>query len=208
MLILSGQHGLLITICVVHQIRVHLRSLGHPIVNDSIYNDAVRTAYFSPQCCVNDSSVRQLAAKVGPTTSAEYDSIHPRESQSFPSNALPWQRFRGVIFDTKSLLPQNPIQIRQRSRGMTWSRPSYPANQLTIDQALAVLEDPPLHIHNIPRHPNHTYCHECLLPIHPDPDPESLCVFLHALRYTMSLGSFETAMPQWAENGFVWKGMH
>lgn len=48
------------------------------------------------------------------------------------------------------------------------------------------------------------YCPECYLPIHPDPKPERLYIFLHALRYTTSLGSFETEMPLWATSGWVW----
>ncbi|KAF5357738.1 hypothetical protein D9757_011955 [Collybiopsis confluens] len=49
------------------------------------------------------------------------------------------------------------------------------------------------------------YCPECYLPLHPDPDPEMLYIFLHALRYTTSLGMFETEMPHWSREGFLWK---
>jgi hypothetical protein len=48
------------------------------------------------------------------------------------------------------------------------------------------------------------YCPECYLPLHPDPKPERLYIFLHALRYTTSLGSFETEMPEWAAEGWTW----
>ncbi|KAK7691907.1 hypothetical protein QCA50_005312 [Cerrena zonata] len=48
------------------------------------------------------------------------------------------------------------------------------------------------------------YCPECYLPIHPDPKPEKLYIFLHALRYTTSLGCFETDMPEWAAEGWEW----
>lgn len=48
------------------------------------------------------------------------------------------------------------------------------------------------------------YCPECYLPLHPDPKPEKLYIFLHALKYTTSLGSFETEMPEWAKEGFEW----
>ncbi|KAF8529850.1 pseudouridine synthase [Gautieria morchelliformis] len=50
------------------------------------------------------------------------------------------------------------------------------------------------------------YCTECYLPLHPDPEPERLYIFLHALRYTTSLGSFETKMPAWAQEGWTWRG--
>ncbi|KAI0821309.1 pseudouridine synthase [Irpex lacteus] len=49
-----------------------------------------------------------------------------------------------------------------------------------------------------------SYCPECYLPLHPDPKPEKLYIFLHALRYTTSLGCFETEMPVWAQEGWEW----
>jgi tRNA pseudouridine synthase 9 len=48
------------------------------------------------------------------------------------------------------------------------------------------------------------YCPECYLPLHPDPKPEKLYIFLHALKYTTSLGAFSTEMPEWAAEGWVW----
>ncbi|KAJ7188981.1 pseudouridine synthase [Mycena filopes] len=48
------------------------------------------------------------------------------------------------------------------------------------------------------------YCPECYLPLHPDPKPEKLYIFLHALRYRTSLGEFETPMPEWAAEGWEW----
>ncbi|KAG6856752.1 hypothetical protein H0H87_001096 [Tephrocybe sp. NHM501043] len=48
------------------------------------------------------------------------------------------------------------------------------------------------------------YCPECYLPLHPDPKPERLYIFLHAKKYTISLGSFETEMPEWAAEGWTW----
>ena len=50
----------------------------------------------------------------------------------------------------------------------------------------------------------HLYCPECYLPLHPDPQPEKLYIFLHALKYTTSLGEFSTEMPEWAAEGWVW----
>ena len=49
------------------------------------------------------------------------------------------------------------------------------------------------------------YCGECYLPLHPDPPAEKLYIFLHALRYTTSLGVFETDMPEWAAEGWEWE---
>ncbi|KAJ3549471.1 hypothetical protein NMY22_g869 [Coprinellus aureogranulatus] len=48
------------------------------------------------------------------------------------------------------------------------------------------------------------YCPECYMPLHPDPKPEKLYIFLHARKYTTSLGAFETEMPEWAREGWTW----
>jgi tRNA pseudouridine32 synthase len=48
------------------------------------------------------------------------------------------------------------------------------------------------------------FCPECYLPLHPDPKPEKLYIFLHAMKYTTSLGAFSTEMPEWAAEGWVW----
>ncbi|KAH9054849.1 hypothetical protein EDB87DRAFT_1417542 [Lactarius vividus] len=49
------------------------------------------------------------------------------------------------------------------------------------------------------------YCRECYLPLHRDPSPERLYIFLHVLRYTTSLGVFETEMPELAAKGWQWE---
>ena len=49
------------------------------------------------------------------------------------------------------------------------------------------------------------YCPECYLPLHPDPKPDKLYIFLHALTYELSLGRFETVMPEWAKEGWTWE---
>jgi tRNA pseudouridine synthase 9 len=48
------------------------------------------------------------------------------------------------------------------------------------------------------------YCTECFLPLPPDPAPEQLYIFLHALRYTTALGTFATDLPAWAAPDYTW----
>jgi tRNA pseudouridine synthase 9 len=48
-----------------------------------------------------------------------------------------------------------------------------------------------------------TYCPECYLPLFPDPSPDKLYIYLHALRYTTSLGTFDTPLPPWAKEDYV-----
>lgn len=80
-----------------------------------------------------------------------------------------------------------------------------PPPQLSDDQVLEKiasmepLENPTAVIQS-----DNLYCPECYLPLHPDPKPERLYIFLHALKYTTSLGSFQTDMPEWAAEDWTW----
>lgn len=65
-------------------------------------------------------------------------------------------------------------------------------------------ENPATLLGNHPGTDDPRYCPDCYLPLHPDPKPESLYIFLHALRYTTGLGTFETEMPAWAAPDFEW----
>jgi hypothetical protein len=53
------------------------------------------------------------------------------------------------------------------------------------------------------------FCQQCFVPVADDPDPETLFIFLHALRYTTpKLGEWATPLPRWAEDGWAgdWRG--
>ena len=56
-----------------------------------------------------------------------------------------------------------------------------------------------------PAHLPPGFCEECFVPVAEDPDPETLFIFLHALRYsTPKLGAWSTPLPRWA--GSQWEG--
>ena len=108
---------------------------------------------------------------------------------------------------------QNGVPDNDQGEARSSQTASPEPEQLTPEDALArlkIVENPaaPEETKGAVIPPQDTtqmhYCPECYLPIHPDPKPERLYIFLHALRYTTSLGSFETEMPAWAANGWVW----
>ncbi|KAJ1306110.1 hypothetical protein OPQ81_010821 [Rhizoctonia solani] len=116
-----------------------------------------------------------------------------------------WGRWRDVIFRAKKAL--NPVVEREweriregrgdadksnRVKEMASFAEEQPQSEDKLPDEVAVAEDGSL------------YCTECYLPLRPDPKPESLYIFLHALRYTTSQWSFETEMPFWAHEGWVW----
>ncbi|KAG5653792.1 hypothetical protein H0H81_010462 [Sphagnurus paluster] len=94
---------------------------------------------------------------------------------------------------------------RSSSQPELVSIPAEAQDQLSDKEALdkASVMEPLVEITPVKQSDN-LYCPECYLPLHPDPKPERLYIFLHALRYTISLGTFETDMPEWAAEGWTW----
>ncbi|KAL4079052.1 pseudouridine synthase [Scleroderma citrinum] len=139
-----------------------------------------------------------------------------------------WSRWRDVVFRAKGALtpksyrmPPLPPQNNRRWGGEKHI-PSIPPGtdnttsstdvecadivpQLSFDEALARLPAMEAQAPAVDPNTGTLYCPDCYLPLHPDPIPEKLYIFLHALKYTTSLGSFETEMPEWASEGWEWK---
>lgn len=104
------------------------------------------------------------------------------------------------------------------ARFADWSPEAYAAlkpktdgkPQVSLEDATAkavahqAAENEALLLGNHPGTDDPRYCPDCYLPLHPDPKPENLYIFLHALRYTTGLGTFETEMPAWAAPDFEW----
>ncbi|KZV96732.1 pseudouridine synthase [Exidia glandulosa HHB12029] len=96
-----------------------------------------------------------------------------------------WSRWRDVIFRAKeSLKPKPPVPGLAEADS---EEPFEPA------------------VHVGPDGRSTLYCPECYLPLHPDPSPEKLYIFLHAKKYSTAEWSFETEMPAWAQPGFEWE---
>ena len=79
--------------------------------------------------------------------------------------------------------------------------------QLSLEEVLARLPAMEAPVPAVDPDTGTLYCPECYLPLHPDPNPQKLYIFLHALKYTTSLGSFETEMPEWASEGWEWEAL-
>ncbi|KAJ7033435.1 pseudouridine synthase [Mycena alexandri] len=141
-----------------------------------------------------------------------------------------WGRWRDVIFRAKGALAPADMKIRpvpqnKRRRGKAefegdkynLKKPS--AAALTSEDASAPPQPPQFTVAEVVERASeieaqaeattvslseNSYCPECYLPLHPDPKPEKLYIFLHALRYKTSLGEFETPMPEWAQEEWDW----
>lgn len=100
------------------------------------------------------------------------------------------------------------VDLNSTPTGAPKSTPGKPIllSSTILPDRLATLDitDPPPALSRPSHGEEMPYCPECYLPLHPDPNPTKLYIFLHALRYTTSLGSFETEMPEWAAPGWEW----
>lgn len=130
--------------------------------------------------------------------------VPKHESEERPSD---------ILVTGSPTITETAVETLQVTQEQELSTTSSNLNQLSPDEALdrlKVVENPraPEQTKGAGSAPQDTtqmhYCPECYLPIHPDPKPERLYIFLHALRYTTNLGSFETEMPAWATKGWVW----
>jgi len=141
----------------------------------------------------------------------------------FQDEGEDWSRWRDVIFKAKGVLAPKDIKVKtappqnRRKRGgpavieesETSSVTTQAEPQFVREEVIVRMNDPGIAEGTGGPLPTldengYQYCPECYLPLHPDPKPEKLYIFLHALRYTTSLGSFETEMPDWAAEGWKW----
>ncbi|KDQ56299.1 hypothetical protein JAAARDRAFT_690247 [Jaapia argillacea MUCL 33604] len=201
-----------------HQIRVHLQYLGYPIANDPIYSE---TRIWGDKLGKGGIDLTPSDSRLAPIPPSEararLQKLLPRETghdigmgspvplsaeavgiitrlRNMKDEDEDWSRWRDVVFRAKGRLtptgithrPLAPPHRRERG-GPLKSKVHVPPPAPDADTPVNVL-----------------YCPECYLPLHPDPKPEKLYIFLHALRYTTSLGTFETEMPEWAKEGWEW----
>ncbi|KAJ7591618.1 pseudouridine synthase [Mycena floridula] len=191
-----------------HQIRVHLQYLGHPIANDTIYNEQRIWGTSLGKSGLNhmDKSISNAPSPplLKPTLSSEVQEIITKLQNKRDED---WGRWRDVVFKAKThLQPHNVQRKKPQNRKQndvqvtTTSDPQFTTAQvLERVTAIQLQEDPLTTLQS-----EHAYCPECYLPLLPDPKPEELYIFLHALRYTTSFGSFETEMPEWSREDWVW----
>lgn len=160
----------------MHQIRVHLQFLGHPIINDPIYN---HTGVFGEKKGKNGEfgkSKEQLLKdllKIHNLNSWLLDDDSP-----LPKDAGDTENDKAIdSVENKTALSalENYLSdVESLSKKYTKS-----AEKIKTDLACAL-------------------CHQRYM----DPRPKDLVIFLHALRYKGLDWSFETEMPAWAKESW------
>jgi len=125
--------------------------------------------------------------------------VEPRPSQASPSATIT------AASESQPIPSSLDIATSEPRTGVPTLKPDDPsAPQISLEEALEKVSLAPATGIETTSASEPIYCPECYLPLHPDPKPEKLYIFLHALKYTISLGEFSTEMPNWAAEGWEW----
>ncbi|KAG6332971.1 hypothetical protein ID866_6114 [Astraeus odoratus] len=162
-----------------HQIRVHLQYLGYPIANDPIYSEE---RIWGPNLGKGGIDIIPSSERTAPAPPPHLQTGHNPEVL-----------ISGVDDSADGIMLSTDGESTEV------------VPQLSLDEAIARLPAMEAPLPAVDPDTGTLYCPECYLPLHPDPKPEKLYIFLHALKYTTSLGSFETEMPEWASEGWEWE---
>lgn len=171
----------------MHQIRVHLQYLGHPIQNDPLYNDTVfgpekgRDGNFGK---TDEQLVRDLiCAHNAENWSVADDGLPVLPAADGGHSVLPATVDDGLC---NPATPQQPATNGGLEAGTAVDRPT----QTGIDVPDVGFNEKKLTVD--------AHCQECKIR-YKDPRPADLVMYLHALRYSGPDWAYETPMPAWAD---------
>lgn len=176
-----------------HQIRVHAQLLGFPIPNDPLYNHSIWTQH-------PPASIAQI---IIPSSSSQGDiSQHqtPANANSESTKLLAATHPCAAIIEAlKSSKDQGEdfSRLKDEVRFAEWNQQngwleSHTVTGINADPAQGTLSG------TIDGDDSLGYCEECHVPLLPDPKPEDLFIYLHAIRYETNEWSYEDEMPWWA----------
>lgn len=186
-----------------HQIRVHCQFLGFPIANDPVYGHSIWAEKPAQKMGEEhiDPSLSLQAGGTGSTGSAAVDAVIAAVKKQ-RDGTEDWARWKDeVIFGR--LLQENGHDIPAHLPGVN-ALSAIPADATeTREEILAQLGFHMSDNRFMDRVKNDELkglCPDCKVPLLPDPDPETLFIYLHAFKYETDQWSFEDAFPWWAED--------
>ncbi|KAG8449651.1 hypothetical protein GDO86_016333 [Hymenochirus boettgeri] len=182
-----------------HQIRVHLQYLGHPIVNDPIYNTKAWGPKRGKGGEINKTDDELLKSLVEEHTCKQsLDILGMSEedlqtiTQSLDSTTEP---------ATKDIVNRTEVSLHSQPEGN-------PEAQVLSNVFINSTNKPgdenavcPSKEESRQGSRDHL-CGECKI-VRPDPSPKDLVMYLHALRYKGEDFDFSSDMPDWAEDNWL-----
>uniref|UniRef100_A0A0P6JFL2 Pseudouridylate synthase RPUSD2 n=1 Tax=Heterocephalus glaber TaxID=10181 RepID=A0A0P6JFL2_HETGA len=175
-----------------HQIRVHLQFLGHPIINDPIYNSLAwgpsrgRGGHIPK---TDEELLRDLVTEHQTKQSLDVlDLCESDLSPRFPdSTAASSELAKGNL--------EELITAAQKMDGVVEAPPQDLDTMILVPEEAAETD--------VTNQETDPLCTECRL-VRQDPLPQDLVMFLHALRYKGPDFEYVSPMPAWAQDD--WQG--
>ncbi|GFQ73633.1 RNA pseudouridylate synthase domain-containing protein 2 [Trichonephila clavata] len=162
----------------MHQIRVHLQYLGHPITNDPIYN--------------HDHVFGPLKGKNGDMGKSREQLL---EDLLKTHNLQKWLIEDGPLLEESNTSIQNSVEEDKKNK-MSLNALEY---YLKSDGYEKLAEKYVKKPENFIIEDSCDLCHQRYM----DPQPKDLIMFLHALKYRGEGWEFESELPSWAKDD--WK---
>ncbi|KAN0066320.1 hypothetical protein ACQY0O_000414 [Thecaphora frezii] len=190
-----------------HQIRVHIQYLGHPICNDPIYGhdvwQRVDTSQFSQ---VVPDQWKLVGGEIGLKEVEQV--VHAIKSEK--DDQEDWARWKDEVLFKSLNEEEGHADIYVPGPNGKSSKPSDELLRRALEK-LNAGEEVPTKGFNRPkdietawqkrvREQSSAFCAECKIPLLPDPEPEELYIYLHAIKYWSDDWSFEDALPWWARD--------
>ncbi|XP_060118214.1 pseudouridylate synthase RPUSD2 [Heteronotia binoei] len=185
-----------------HQIRVHLQFLGHPIVNDPIYNTDAWGPAKGKNGNVNKTDEELVRALVEEHLLKENGGILDIAEEDLKS--IVGDKEHGRSGNWVKPVQVSPIstsacrteELKSENEGGTWMCTQNSALQLQVlesengETCTSEHQDEKDHL-----------CGECKI-MRPDPSPKDLVMYLHALRYKGADFEYCSKMPKWAQDNW------
>lgn len=181
----------------MHQIRVHLQYLGHPIVNDTLYNCEA----FGPERGKGGKygkSLKQLSSDVVSMHRANTWLIQEDSDGLLVDDQSEETEYNKVTDDNKSVELDEKVKrfISEEERGETMAA----LEHCFTNESWKDLEEK--HKYDPAKYIKDPTCRDCNSKYH-DPPLRSLFLYLHALKYSGTNWSYESDLPIWAKES--WK---
>ena len=164
-----------------HQIRVHLKGLGFPIVNDPLYNSPKWGVTRFENCGVGDMEENE-----DPTVKNEMKLWAKSDEEQQVVESIPLNVGRER---------KDRDDIAQRTSVMNGLCVFKGEKKVETDKNL---ENTSAENSNKPDEHLDPTCYGCMDPM-PDPKPEEMILYLHSLQYKILGNTFTTTMPDWAD---------
>ncbi|KAG5896708.1 hypothetical protein JTB14_014584 [Gonioctena quinquepunctata] len=198
----------------MHQIRVHLQYLGHPVVNDPLYNHDVfgplkgkggdlggKTDEELVKDLIHIHNAENWLGMDGDTELSMFNSRKSDLDDSLVGPIVPKEPILGDEESASASREASPCD-EQSDNASSISRQSPSAVDVKVTVATQTGHESPDLSFNPDKMTVDKHCYECKVRYR-DPKPQDLVMYLHAWRYQGPGWDYSTELPEWASVDWV-----